>query len=245
MKPILVCLHGWGGSQESFAELRTALAGTDVEVLAMDLPGFGKEPEPKEPWSVDDYADWVETWIKAHVQPLRPFHLIGHSHGGRIGIKLASRGSLPIAHLYLCAAAGIRRGQYLKRAVAWIMAKTGKLLLSLPILANRAQPLARKLFYRLLRVHDYEVANTMMKQTMVRVTAENLRPLLPLIRVPTDLFWGTDDRITPYRDALVAKRELPGSVLHTYPGVRHRVHRDRAAEVASVIKERLAEGHSR
>ena len=43
MKPVLLCLHGWGGSGGSFAELRAALHGTELEILTPDLPGFGAE----------------------------------------------------------------------------------------------------------------------------------------------------------------------------------------------------------
>src|SRR5688500_18222269 len=107
MASVLLCLHGWGGDKDSFTELREALAGTGIEILTPDLPGFGNEPEPKEAWAVDDYADWVLGWLeKQRCATGASLHVLGHSHGGRIAIKLAVRGSLPIEHLYLCAAAG-------------------------------------------------------------------------------------------------------------------------------------------
>lgn len=244
MKPILLCLHGWGGSRESFAELRAALEGTDLTILTPDLPGFGSEPEPKRAWTNDDYADWVVKWFASRSpDPRTPIFLLGHSHGGRIAMILASRKNRAtsneltsnITHLFLCAPAGIRRGQYLKRTVAWIMAKSGKLLLSVPIVAGRFQPLAKRLFYRLLHVHDYEVASPVMRQTMVLVTSQNIRPLLSQIKIPTDIFWGEDDQITPLRDGHIAHNEIKGSKLHTYPETRHRIHRNRAKEIAGVI----------
>jgi esterase/lipase len=64
MKTVLLCLHGWGGSKESFAELRSALKDSDIELLVPDMPGFGSEPEPKEPWTNDDYGDWVVNYAK-------------------------------------------------------------------------------------------------------------------------------------------------------------------------------------
>ena len=67
-RPVLVCLHGWGGSKESFTELRAVLKGEPIEILTPDLPGFGKEPEPKKPWTTDDYANWVEEWIKEQME---------------------------------------------------------------------------------------------------------------------------------------------------------------------------------
>ena len=136
MSQVLLCLHGWGGSKESFADLRNALKDTDLEILTPDLPGFGSEPEPDRPWSVDDYADWVQHRIneQQETRNQQAIMLLGHSHGGRIALKLAARQSMTseqrathstssgqannekritrneqpvIEHLYLCASAGI------------------------------------------------------------------------------------------------------------------------------------------
>ncbi len=245
MKSTLVCLHGWGGSKESFTELRETLKESGIEILTPDLPGFGDEPEPKKPWTIDDYADWVEQWLQTR-NPLRQssgqatletrISVLGHSHGGRIAIKLAVRGTVPIDHLYLCAAAGIRHPRHIKRIIGLMLAKTGKIFLSIPGFKH-LQPFGKKFLYRLVRVHDYEQATPVMRDTLVRVTAEDLRPLLPFIEVPTDIFWGTDDQMTPVSDAYLMKKGIRESKLHLFQGVRHRVHRDKAAEIAKVILE--------
>jgi pimeloyl-ACP methyl ester carboxylesterase len=237
MSPTLVCLHGWGGSSESFSELRSALKGADVKILAPDLPGFGEEPEPKKAWTTDHYAGWTEAWIKHHVKG--PFFLLGHSHGGRIAIKLAATRGLPIDGIFLCAAAGIRHPRHFKRIVGLTLAKAGKTLLSIPFL-RKLQPIGKKLLYRLVRVHDYEKASRVMQQTLILVSAENLRHLLPDVRVPTDIFWGKQDGMTPFSDALLMENLIPNAVLHAYEGVRHAVHRDRATEIAEVIRARMA-----
>jgi len=250
MSHVLLCLHGWGGSKESFTELRAALAGTDLTILTPDLPGFGTEPEPSAPFSVDDYADWVEHWLAKQLSTssLSTYQLLGHSHGGRIAIKIAARQEtnkrnnestrmLRMEHLYLCASAGIRHPS-LKRSIGAVLAKIGKAVFSLPLL-KFIEPFARKILYKLLREHDYERASPMMQQTHGKVTAEDLTPLLSNITVPTDIFWGEDDTMTPLTDGRTMHDAIKGSVLHTFPGVRHRVHRDRADEIASVIRSSL------
>lgn len=168
-------------------------------------------------------------------------YVLGHSHGGRIAIKMVTRAHDPCApaHLFLCAAAGIRHPRHFKRIVGLLLAKSGKTLLSIPGL-KALEPFGKKLLYKLVRVHDYENASPVMRETLIKVSAEDLRPLLSTITVPTDLFWGTDDGMTPFGDAKIMEREIPGAVLHAYPGIRHRVHRDRATEIASVIAERIA-----
>ncbi len=252
MKHVLVCLHGWGGSKESFTELRATLKGEQIDILTPDLPGFGSEPEPKKPWKTDDYADWVEEWIMKQVKAGKVnvesgIHLLGHSHGGRIALTLAHRQSFPIpnprsqtpiTHLYLCAAAGIRHPRHFKRILGLTLSKTGKFFLSIPGLTLLA-PLGKKLLYKLVRVHDYETASPLMRQTLINVSSEDLRPILKEIRIATDIFWGKEDRMTPFSDALVLKKEIHGSILHAYEGVRHGVHRDRATEIAAVIRARM------
>jgi pimeloyl-ACP methyl ester carboxylesterase len=236
----LLCLHGWGGSSASFTELRAALAKTDITILTPDLPGFGAEPEPAHPFTVEEYANWVEAYLKKELPNTdhKSLCILGHSHGGRIGIVLASRKTLPITHLYLCAAAGIRRPRHFKRLIGLMLAKTGKFFLSIPGLKQLA-PLGKNFLYKLVRVHDYEQASPLMRQTLILVTQEDLRPLLPQISIPTDLFWGTEDGMTPLADGQLMHQLIPGSRLHTYPGVRHAVHRAKATEIAEVITATL------
>ncbi|MFA7681737.1 MAG: alpha/beta hydrolase [Candidatus Peribacteraceae bacterium] len=240
-KPVLLCLHGWGGSKESFTELREALQGANIEMLTPDLPGFGAEPEPATPWTVDQYAAWVEQWVarQSAAEDRPAIYLLGHSHGGRIAIKLAVRGNLQIKHLFLCAAAGIKRPRHIKRLAGFMLAKGGKVLLAIPGF-SALKPLGRTVLYKLMRVHDYERASPVMQRTLVNVSSEDLRPILKDIRIPTNIFWGEDDRMTPLADADIMHRLIAGSTLHTFPGVRHGVHRDRANIIAAVIHNTLA-----
>lgn len=243
----LVCLHGWGGSKDSFTELREALKDDPIEILSPDLPGFGSEPEPSRAWNTDDYADWVETWMNGKLKNDNgKLWLLGHSHGGRIALKLAHRqatrqpllATRSIDHLFLCAAAGIRHPRHFKRIIGLTLAKTGKFFLSIPGI-KALQPLGKKLLYKLVRVHDYEKASPIMRQTLIEVSREDLRPILSSIQIPTDIFWGQDDGMTPVSDGRYMHTHIAGSTLTIYPNIRHRVHRDRANEIASNIRERL------
>lgn len=238
----LVCLHGWGGSKESFAELREALKDDPVEILTPDLPGFGVEPEPDQAWTNDDYAEWVLEWLRRNEKEDMKngtLFVLGHSHGGRIAIKLVAGGRISPAHLYLCASAGIRHPRHLKRIAGLLLAKTGKFFLSIPGM-KKMRPFGKKLLYKLVRVHDYEKASPVMRDTLINVTRENLLPLLRAIHCPTDIFWGKNDRQTPVKDAFLIHKKIIGSRLHLYEGVRHGVHRDRARDIADVIRRDAA-----
>ncbi len=240
----LLCLHGWGGSKESFNPLREALKGTDIDILTPDLPGFGDEPEPSHPFTNDDYANWVLEWLQKNhpsVLTTEPLLLLGHSHGGRIAIKLTAGNSLPVSHLFLCASAGIRRPRHMKRLAGLTLAKTGKFFLSIPGMRT-LQPLGKKMLYKLVRVHDYEKASPIMRDTLINVTEEDLRPLLPCIQVPTDIFWGTEDGMTPIADGRLMAKKIPENSFHEYPGIRHGVHKEKAQEIADVIRRVMVSG---
>ena len=249
----LLCLHGWGRgvSHDVFLTLAEALKNDPVQIIAPDLPGFGKSGEPPSAWTVDDYADCVEALV-AKLQ-LKDVFLLGHSFGGRIAIKLASRQCHAeeradtqrvskhapwISHLFLCAAAGVGRDLLIRRRFWLFIAKLGNAIFLIPGI-SLLKPLARKMLYKLLRVRDYSEASERMRETMKMVIDEDLTPVLHKITVPTDLFWGTEDTLTPLRDGQLMNTKIIQSKLHVFPGVRHAVHRERAKEIAEVIRKYL------
>ena len=59
---LLVLLHGWGSNIELFKGI-IDFAKAKYHVVAMDMPGFGKSDEPKEPMNVDDYVSFVLSFI--------------------------------------------------------------------------------------------------------------------------------------------------------------------------------------
>lgn len=241
MTPTLLCLHGWGGSKDSFGPLRDALAGVHLEILTPDLPGFGTEPDPATPWTTDDYATWVKTWTAKNKKSSGPLWVLGHSHGGRTTIVLAAKNMLEIERLFLCAPAINRKHRYLlRRMIGGALAKTGKALLSIPGLSVLARP-ARTILYKLMRVHDYERASPLMQQTLVLVTRDDLSLLFAHVSQPTDIFWGELDTQTPVSDAHYLQTRIPRSTLHLYAETRHGVHKTNAKEIAAVIRQRLAE----
>lgn len=94
-EPVLL-LHGWGANIKLFDNLMSLLAAK-YQVFALDMPGFGESMEPPAPWCVDDYTDFVLKFIEE--QGIKKATLLGHSFGGRVIIKMLSRGSLPFEPL--------------------------------------------------------------------------------------------------------------------------------------------------
>ncbi|MEZ0492700.1 alpha/beta fold hydrolase [Kineococcus sp. TBRC 1896] len=86
MSTTIVCLHALGMSSRSFGPLARELA-PDLELLALDLPGFGRAPvDPGT--SVAAMATWVRGQVGDRVRGR--WLLLGHSMGGKVATALVA-----------------------------------------------------------------------------------------------------------------------------------------------------------
>ncbi len=86
-KPPLVILHGLLGSSRNWRWMARSLA-QDFEVFALDLRNHGKSPAA-ESMAFDDLVADVRHWIQK--RNLNGVTLMGHSLGGKVGMRLACR----------------------------------------------------------------------------------------------------------------------------------------------------------
>ncbi|HKT04533.1 MAG TPA: alpha/beta hydrolase [Rugosimonospora sp.] len=83
----LVLLHGLGADHRGLAEMAGMIRGYDI--VALDLPGFGRsEPLPRR-YTMEAYSDAVEE-LRVHLGRER-LHLTGHSMGANIALVYAAR----------------------------------------------------------------------------------------------------------------------------------------------------------
>jgi pimeloyl-ACP methyl ester carboxylesterase len=84
--PVVVALHGLGGTKGSFLPTVAALADR-YRVIAADLPGFGDSDKPLgAPYDAGYFADVVIDLLDA--LGVDRAHLIGNSLGGRIALEV-------------------------------------------------------------------------------------------------------------------------------------------------------------
>ena len=99
MSHTIFALHYWAGAGREFNALRPLLPA-GVELLAPDLPGFGRQPAPAGfDYSLRAYTDWLAEYIRQHQR--NDFTLLGHSMGGKIALALAARRPLGLDQLVL------------------------------------------------------------------------------------------------------------------------------------------------
>jgi pimeloyl-ACP methyl ester carboxylesterase len=212
--PQVLLLHGWGGAIESFAPVLDDLHRS-YAVSAFDLPGFGESSLPPSTWGSADYAR-LTLKVMDRLKLDRP-HLIGHSFGGQVSIRLAATSPERVSKLVLVCSAGVRTPPRLATRLKRTAARLGRWL------ATHGGGIGEKLragIYRRVQSQDYANAGPL-RPTLVRVINEDLTPLLPLVKSPTLLVWGEQDRDVPLSAGRVMGRLIPGAQLAVFENAGH------------------------
>ncbi|KAK4192017.1 alkaline phosphatase [Podospora australis] len=100
--PLLVFIHGLGGSIAQFHSLLSSLTQI-ATCLAVDLPGCGRselKPESWDAYSTDKLAELLETIIEDHRELNQGVVLIAHSMGGSLAALLANPRKTPKTPLH-------------------------------------------------------------------------------------------------------------------------------------------------
>lgn len=93
--PLLVFIHGLGGSVAQFHPLLTSLSNS-ASCLAIDLPGCGRSqfaPTSWDAYTTESLTDLVESIICSHVEENQGVVLIAHSMGTAIAAEIANKKS--------------------------------------------------------------------------------------------------------------------------------------------------------
>lgn len=230
---LVVLLHGWGSNITLF-NYTVSVLSKKYKVVAMDMPGFGESDEPKEPWCVDDYVDFVLKFIENY-KPQK-VTLLGHSFGGRVIIKMCSR-ALPfeIDKIILVDSAGVKPQKTFKQKAKQKIYKATKSIYS----SSAVQKMFPDALENLRQKNgsaDYNAASPIMRQTLVKVVNEDLTELMPNVISPTLLIWGSLDDATPLSDAKLMEKLMPEAGLVTFEGAGHYSFLDCQEQYGRVLK---------
>lgn len=214
--PVLM-LHGWGSSFNFYKGIMNSLSNR-CRVVALNFPGCGNSDTMKEPWNLEDYCNLVLKFIKA-LNLENPI-LIGHSHGGRVILKMTAEKMLNPPKIVLLDSAGLIPKKSLKQKFRAKSFKAIKKALSLPIIKNYTGELLEK-----ARNHygsaDYNAAPPVLRQTLVSLVNTDLRDILPNISCPTLLIWGENDADTPLADAKIIESLIKDAGLCIFENAGH------------------------
>ena len=219
--PILL-IHGFTADSQSWAPFEKSL-GPKRPLIRIDLPGHGKSPKRR----VTSFAELARMMVEAFDDATRDqdaVHVIGHSLGGALAIALADIRGRKVASLSLIAPAGlgpeidvgalagIVRASRVESLAPWL-----RRLTATPDGISddyaRAAMAARK---------DPELRATQTDMLAALfpdgVQAFDLRAAVSRLDCPTQIMWGRQDHILPYRHALAESGDF---AIHLLKGAGH------------------------
>lgn len=214
--PHLVMLHGWAQDTSTFWPLVDLLSGS-FRLWLLDLPGFGRSGMSRNPMTVSDYASVVRGFVEQH-QLGRP-GLVGHSFGGRVAIKLASRHPDIVRRLLLVDAPAFRASRSFGRTALYVASTA--IRLCVPEWFD-LRTRARRRFYRAIGSDYLDAAD--LRQTFVAVVSEDLTEDIQAIDAEVLVVWGEQDRAVPLREGIRLYQLLKHARIEVFEGVGHFPH---------------------
>ena len=198
-------IHGLSGSSRWWSRNFEALAERHL-VAAVDLVGFGRNRKffglpavlPRFSELTALLARWLETFGE-------PVHLVGHSMGGGIAIRLAAERPDLIRSLVLVNSAGMPFRLDPRPHVR-----------TLPKPPYGGPGIARVLLPDFLRAGPASVA-----VAGTRIVFSDLRGLMRQLHLPTLLVWGENDPLVPVQYGEAMQRAIEGAQLEVIPRAAH------------------------
>ena len=226
--PPVIVLHGWGGRIESMTPVITCLA-SQMEVTAIDLPGFGESPAPSGVWGTADYAQFVVDLL-ADLNIDRA-HFVGHSFGAKTSLYLAATHADAVDKLVVVGSSGLTSPPNAKVRAKRLVSKGARV-------AGRLGPPGEKLqrvVYDKIASQDYKDAGPM-RPIMVKVVNEDIAYLLSRVTASTLLVWGSDDDAVPLTHARVMESLIPDAGLVVFEGAGHFAYLDQPDRFCTVAR---------
>lgn len=216
-------LHGYLADKNSFI-YQLEFLSRDFDVYALDLKGFGENKGMEHPYSLDDYIRQVKEFCSLNgiVKP----HVIAHSFGGRIALKLSSENPNFFDKMVLTGCAGLKPKRSIKYRLKVFIYKILKRFV-------KKEKLAR--FFS----SDYNALSPVMKESFKLIVNEHLDYTLPKIQNKTLLIFGKDDKQTPLYMAKKLLKGIKGSRLVVYKNAGHFAFIDKPFNFNMEVKEFL------
>lgn len=213
----VVLVHGLSGSTRWWVRNITALAG-EYRVYLVDLPGFGAMRRLRRHFVLAEAASWLAGWMEA--VGLEEAHLVGHSMGGYVCLRLAAQRPDTVRRLVLVAPAGVPPGRSLFGHLVPLLRATRNAAPSfLPVLAYDAIRTGPVTLWRAAR----------------DLLAEDVREDLRSIDAPTLLIWGENDPLVPPSVGDLLRREIADSRLLVLKDAGHVPMFDRPREFNAAL----------
>lgn len=250
--PPLLFVHGLSGCWQNWLENVPHFAATH-RVIAVDLPGFGASPMPREPISIPGYARFLEGVCDA--LSIDAAAVVGNSMGGYVAAELAIASPQRVERLMLVSAAGIaaehlRRDRIMTGARvvaaigtraaarhAWFARRPGLRRIALSFVVRHPERLSAPLAHELMQGSG----KPGFLPAMEAILEHRISERLPQVACPTFVVWGEDDRVIPVRDAQRFGELIPDARVVVLPDTGHVAMLERPARFNALLEAFLSE----
>lgn len=260
--PPAVFVHGLGGSATNWTDLAAQLR-EHVSGYSIDLPGFGRsEPIPGYDFSLATHARTVVKYLETFDEPV---HLFGNSMGGAISVIVAATRPELVRTLTLVSPAvpdfrpRLDRMSDPRMALAFLPVIGAKVRRELAKLTaqDRTRQMLDLCFADPSVVPDHRIEESIRENeerarqkwaghALNRSTfglmlswftpgPKSLWRILPLVKAPTLVLWGENDRLVSVRKGPRTARLLPKGRLLVLPRTGHVAQMERPATVARAV----------
>lgn len=215
----ILLLHGWGQNIEMMKMLGDNFSDR-FRITILDFPGFGLSEEPSESWTIKDFADMLDEFVK-ELGIKKPI-IMGHSFGGRVAIRYSA--DHVVEKIVLFGSPCVREERELPLSV-----KILKGIKKLPGMDKIGEFAKNYIGSR-----DYKAASPIMRQTLVDVVNEDLSKYAKEIDCPTLLIWGENDTEAPVEDARILEGIMVDAALIVLPGT-HYAYIENLGQVVNIL----------
>jgi pimeloyl-ACP methyl ester carboxylesterase len=211
-RAVMLFVHGLSGTWQNWLLNIPAFLDTH-RVIALDLPGFGESPMPREKISIQGYARIVDELLGA--LGVESAVAVGNSMGGFVAAELALSFATRVERLVLVSAAGLSIEEYRRTPLlvgarvwagtaTWLGARGHSVVtrprarrLGLQLIVRYPEKLSPALTYELTR----GTGTPGFVPAMEALLSYGFRDRLARIEVPALVVWGRNDMLVPRGDA--------------------------------------------
>ena len=235
--PAIICLHGIGGSAESFRHQLDGLRGH--RVIAWNMPGYGKSTA--RPLTFAGLSEALAEFIDA--LDLTCAHLLGHSIGGMIAIDHALRRPDQVQSLALIGTTSSFGGRDDSFKQAFLKARLAPLDagMSMTDMAKQAAPrlvgpIADQPCIAAVQSQLALVSETTWRNVLQCLVTFDRRDDFGDITQPCCLIAGAEDQNAPSQTMKKMAAKLSNTAFHEIAGVGHMINQEAPDQVNAILQ---------
>lgn len=236
----IILLHGLGGMAERWLPI-IPLLSKKYRVIAPDLIGYGKSDKPQVDYTPEFFRDSVLGFLEA--LSLQNTIMIGTSLGGEIVAECAITQNPSIKRIVMVAPAGI-------------MKKPTPVLEAYTMAALYPNHESVRNSYQMMMGENKEISPQSVENFISNMTRPNSKMVflstllgmknspaitekLQLIKIPTLLIWGSEDKMIPIEYSKGFVSSIPNCYFVVMEGCGHTPYEEKPNEFANIVLDFL------